>query len=434
MDDAHGAISAPPYRNQNTVSQEIRREVRAASCGHPFESAGGADSYSRAARHPVSSVLSGLDLVKFLGQYTIIVSQCGTGWDLSSAGAQIEGVPRMRFRKPLNGVLTNWARVVRPAAAALCLVLCGAMASAAAESEGGLEAIQVRPNFYMIAGAGGNIGVQIGSDGVVLVDSGNAASSDQVIALLKKLTPLPVRYIINTVPEPDHVGGNGKVAKAGLTIFTNALGNANFGNAMTNGGAASIMAHDSVLKKMSAPTGKSSAFPVDTWPTEAFYTEKKTFRMNDEGIEVTHQRAAHSDSDSFVFFRASDVVAAGDVLDLTRFPVIDVANGGSIQGEIDALNRLIELAIPPGPFIYKGTGTYIIPGHGRLAVQLDVVNYRDMVVVVRDVIADMIKKGMTLSQIKEASPAKPYEMEFGTQPGVTSAFIESIYKSLTASK
>ena len=139
--------------------------------------------------------------------------------------------------------------------------------------------------------------------------------------------------------------------------------------------------------------------------------------------------------DSIVFFRGSDVVAMQhEILDTTRFPVIDVAHGGSIQGEIDALNKLIDLAVPPGPYIYKGTGTYVIPGHGRLCVQLDVVNYRDMLVVVRDVIADKIKRGMTLGQIKEASPAKPYETEYGTQPGVTSAFIESIYKGLTAKK
>jgi len=185
---------------------------------------------------------------------------------------------------------------------------------------------------------------------------------------------------------------------------------------------------------MSAPTGKASPFPVDTWPTEAFYTNRKSVRMNDEAIDITYQPAAHSDADSFVFFRKSDVVAAGDVLDITRFPVIDVANGGSIQGEVEALNRLIALAVPTGPFIYEGIGTYVIPGHGRLCEQLDVVNYRDMVVVVRDVIADMIKQGMTLSQIKEASPAKPYETEYGTQPGATSAFIESVYKSLTVKK
>src|SRR5580692_4056641 len=130
-----------------------------------------------------------------------------------------------------------------------------------------LEVLRIRPNFYMIAGAGANIGVQTGENGVVLVDAGAAEASDRVVAAVRKLTSQPIRYIINTGADADHVGGNGKIAKAGLTIFTNALGNANFGNAMTNGGAASIMAPDSILKRMSAPTGQTWAFPVDTWHT-----------------------------------------------------------------------------------------------------------------------------------------------------------------------
>jgi cyclase len=319
--------------------------------------------------------------------------------------------------------------------AATVLIVCGAAAIAGAQQgSGGLDVVQVRPNFYMIAGAGANIAVQIGIDGVVLVDAGSEGASDRVLAAIRKLTELPVRYIINSGADADHVGGNAKVAKAGLTVFTSALGNASFNNAMTNGGGASIMAHDSVLKRMSAPTGKTAAFPVENWPTEAFYTNRKAVRMNDEGIEVLYQPAAHSDADSFVFFRRSDVVAAGDIFDMTRFPVIDVSKGGSIQGEIDALNRLINLAIPPGPFIYEGIGTYVIPGHGRVGEQLDVVNYRDMVVVVRDVIAAMIKEGMTLDQIKDAHPARAYETEFGTEPGSTNAFVEAVYKSLTVKK
>jgi glyoxylase-like metal-dependent hydrolase (beta-lactamase superfamily II) len=254
------------------------------------------------------------------------------------------------------------------------------------------------------------------------------------LAALRKLTSLPIRYVIDTNAEADFVGGNGKLAKAGKTIFTNVLGNQDVANAMTNGGAAAILAHDSILQRMSAPTGKASPFPDDALPTEAFYPKRYTLRMNDEGIEVLYEPAAHSNADSFVFFRGSDVVVAGDVLDKNRFPVIDVANGGSIQGEIDALNKLIELAIAPTPFIYKGVGTYVIPGHGRLCEQMEVVDYRDMVVVVRDVIADMIKQGMTLDQIKAASPAKPYETQYGRQEGSTSAFVEAIYKSLTAKK
>jgi glyoxylase-like metal-dependent hydrolase (beta-lactamase superfamily II) len=309
----------------------------------------------------------------------------------------------------------------RTVAAALALAVCGAFSIRAAELEsGGLDVVKVRPNFYMIAGAGGNIGVQIGSDGVVLANSGNAASSAEVLAAIKKLTDLPIRYIINSDAGPDFVGGNLALAKAGLAVMNGHTG-------------AEILAHESVLDKMSARDAKPS-YPGDAWPTEAFLPKRHAFRMNDEGIEVWYQPAAHSGADSLVMFRKSDVVVAGDIMDTTRFPVIDVANGGSIQGEIDALNKLIELTIAPIPLIYKDVGTYVIPGHGRLSEQMEVVDYRDMVVLVRDVIAEMIKKGKTLDQIKAAHPALPYETRYGRQPGVTNSFVESIYTSLTAKK
>jgi cyclase len=331
----------------------------------------------------------------------------------------------MRSIKVMTRILRNGV---------MLLMLSAILSHAAEPQNGDLDVVRVRPNFYMIAGAGGNIGVQIGTDGVVLVNAGVENATDRVLAVIRKLTPLPIRYVIDTNAEADFVGGNAKLAKAGQTIFTNTLGNPALASAMTNGGAAAILAHNSVLDRMSAPTGKASPFPADALPTEAFYPKRQTLRMNDEGIEVLYQPAAHSDADSFVFFRGSDVVVAGDVLDTTRFPVIDIANGGSIQGEIDALNKLIELAIPPTPFIYKGVGTYVVPGHGRLCEQMDVVDYRDMVVVVRDVVADMIKQGMTLDQIKAAAPAKPYETQYGTQEGSTSAFVTAIYKGLTGKK
>jgi cyclase len=321
---------------------------------------------------------------------------------------------------------THWI-----AAAALGLALCGALSAIAAEPEdGGLDVVKVRKNFYMIAGAGGNIGVQIGSDGVVLVNAGAAGTSDQVLAALKKLTDLPVRYIINVDADADFVGGNEKLSKAGYTIFTNALGNLAALQAMTGGGA-SILSHDSVLRRMA--TAKPP-YPSSAQPNEAFFTPRKAIRMNDEGIEILYQPAAHCNADSFVLFRASDVIVTGDVIDMTRFPVIDLANGGSIQGEIDALNRLIELTIAPTPFIYKDVGTYVIPGHGRLSEQMEVVDYRDMVVLVRDVVADLIKQGKTLDQIKAARPALPYETRYGSQTGTwtTNAFIEAVYQSLNA--
>lgn len=318
--------------------------------------------------------------------------------------------------------------------AALGLVVCGTFSSRAAEPDsGGLDIVQVRPNFYMIAGAGGNIGVQIGSDGIVLVGAGAEAATAQVMAALKSLTKLPIRYVIDVNADPDFVGGNEKLAKSGFTIFTNALGNTGVAGTMTNGGAASILAHQSILNRMSARNAKP-AYPGDAWPTEAFLQNRKALRMNDEGIEILYQPAAHSNQDTFVLFRRSDVVVAGDVMDTTRFPVIDLANGGSIQGEIDALNRLIDLTIAPTPYIYKDVGTYVIPGHGRVSEQMEVVDYRDMVVLIRDVVADLIKQGKTLDQVQAAHPALPYETRYGTEPGVTNSFIESVYKSLTAKK
>jgi glyoxylase-like metal-dependent hydrolase (beta-lactamase superfamily II) len=175
-------------------------------------------------------------------------------------------------------------------------------------------------------------------------------------------------------------------------------------------------------------------FPANAQPNEAFFTPRKAIRMNDEGLEILYQPAAHSNADSFVLFRSSDVVVAGDVIDMTRFPVIDLANGGTIQGEVEALNKLIDLTIAPTPFIYKDVGTYVIPGHGRLCEQMEVVDYRDMVVLVRDVVADLMKQGKTLEEIKAARPALPYETRYGAQSGVTNAFVEAIYKSLGSGK
>jgi len=311
---------------------------------------------------------------------------------------------------------------------ASCVVLSGTVVG---QEGDGPDVVKVRKNFYMIAGAGGNIGVQIGSDGVVLVNSGTAQAADRVLAAIKKLTDLPIRYVINTDAGADFVGGNEKLAKSGYTIFTNALGNAGFASAMTSGGAASILAHESVLNRMTKDGYSNAAAP-----SEAFFAARKPLRMNDEGIEVLYQPAAHSDADSFVLFRGSDVVVTGDVMDMTRFPVIDLAHGGTIEGEIDALNKLIELTIAPTPFIYKDVGTYVIPGHGRLSEQMEVVDYRDMVVTMRDRIADLMMQKKTLEQIKAARPALPYETRYGAKTGAwtTDAFIEAVYKSLSTTK
>ena len=313
------------------------------------------------------------------------------------------------------------ARDVRPAQRGV---------DAAAAPAGELEVLQLRPNFYMIAGGGANIGVQVGEDGVVVVDGGSAADASSIVAAIKKISPAPIRYIISTSADPDHVGGNETISKAGETLL---LGNPVIGRAGTSNesGPASILAVEQVLARMSGPAGQPSPFSVDSWPTETFGGRKNMY-LNGEGIEVIHQPAAHSDGDSIVFFRRSDVIVVGDILDTDRFPVIDVARGGSIQGEIDALNRLVAMAIPSVPIVTREAGTSVIPGHGRVYDQFDVVFYRDMITIIRDRVRDMRAAGMTLEQVKAASPAKGYAGRYGSDSGpwTTNDFIEAVYRSL----
>jgi len=324
----------------------------------------------------------------------------------------------------------------RNAAIAALLIVAGSGVMLAADEpgDGGVVTQQVRPNFYMIAGAGGNIGVQVGEDGVVLVDAGSASMSQDVLAAIKKITPKPIRYIVNTSADPDHIGGNEAVAKAGKSFRAPNNNNNQFG--LDNLGGVPIVSAVEVLDRMSAPTGKQSPYPVVAWPTETFFGSEKVFYLNGEGIEVVHEPAAHTDGDSIVFFRRSDVIMAGEILDTTRFPVIDVEKGGSIQGEIDALNQLVKMAIPSIPLVWKEGGTAVVPAHGFINEQADVVEYRDMMIIIRDVVQDLIKQGKTLAQIEDANPTQGYRSRYGTDSGpwTTDMFVEAVYKSLTAKK
>jgi len=167
-------------------------------------------------------------------------------------------------------------------------------------------------------------------------------------------------------------------------------------------------------------------------PTDAFHYARKYLYLNGEPIEVLHQPAAHTDSDVFAFFRRSDVVVVGDVFDTTRFPVIDLERGGSIEGEIAALNRLAELAVPSVPIVSREAGTLVIPGHGRLGDHFDVIEYRDMLAIIRDRVRAMIDAGQSLEHVKAAGPAKGYAGRYGSNSGdwTTDRFVEAVYKSL----
>jgi cyclase len=304
-----------------------------------------------------------------------------------------------------------------------------AFAQTAQPAASDVETLKVQGNVYLITGAGGNIAVQVGDQGVVVVDTGVASMSAKVLAAIRKLSEKPIQYVINTHVHADHTGGNDAIRKAGLTyVGANVTGN------LTDAGVgAQIYAQDNVLKRMSAPTGVQASVPFGSWPTETFVSGRKQLFFNGEPVEIIHQPAAHTDGDSLVVFRRSDVVVTGDIFVTTSFPFIDLERGGSIQGEIDALNNIMEIAVPG---LQDEGGTYIIPGHGRICDQPDLLEYRDMVTIIRDRVQAAIKKGMTLEQVKAAGLTKDYDGRYGakTGPGSGEMFVEAIYMSLAAKK
>lgn len=311
-----------------------------------------------------------------------------------------------------------------------------------------IQVLPVQGNVYMLVGAGGNSTVQIGRQGVVLVDTQFAQLSNKILATIGKLNEaqkqrqfgqelvrgvLPVnpigegkiRYIINTHSHGDHTGGNENLRKAGITItganVTREIADARAG--------ALIIAHENVLSRMSAPTGQQSPTPPAAWPTDTFFGRSKEIYFNTEPIEVIHVPAAHTDGDSVVFFRRSDVVTTGDLFVTTSYPVIDLQRGGSIQGILDGLNLILDLVIPAHE---QEGGTLVIPGHGRICDEADVVEYRDMVTIIRDRIRNMKNKGMTLEQVKAAKPTRDYDPLYGATTGswTTDMFVEAVYRTL----
>jgi glyoxylase-like metal-dependent hydrolase (beta-lactamase superfamily II) len=288
----------------------------------------------------------------------------------------------------------------------------------------------VQGNVYMLVGAGGNITVQAGSDGVLLVDTGVAQMSGKVLAAIRSISDKPIRFIINTHMHPDHVGGNETIAKAGSTI---AGGNVLGDIGASAGNQATVLAFQRVLDRMSAPTGQQAPTPQGAWPTESYTTPERKLFFDGEGIEIIHIPAAHTDGDSLVFFRRSDVISTGDIFVTNGYPIIDLQRGGNVQGVIAGLNRVIQIAIPAD---VQEDGTLVIPGHGRLCDVADVVFYQEMVTIIRDRIQDMVNKGMTLEQVKAAKPTRDYDPRYGKDTGfwTTDMFVEAVYKSLSPKK
>jgi glyoxylase-like metal-dependent hydrolase (beta-lactamase superfamily II) len=278
----------------------------------------------------------------------------------------------------------------------------------------------------MLVGQGGNVTVQVGADGILIVDTQFDRMSEAILRAIREISPLPIRYIVNTHHHGDHIGGNANLRQAGATVIG---GNMPGAVPYAEGGGAQVIAHENVLLRLSQATGEQA---VDTslWPTNTFFNDEKRIYFNGEGIQIIHEPRAHTDGDVVVFFRRSDVIAGGDFYRTTGWPRIDLAGGGSYQGTIDALDDLVDLMIP----VYgQDGGTLVIPGHGRLSGIGDVLDFREMVIVIGDRLKHMIAEGMTLEQIVAARPAMDYEPVYAGAQGAeaTRQFLEAAYQSLT---
>lgn len=342
------------------------------------------------------------------------------------------------------------------------------LSTAYAQQTGEFEVIPVQGNIYMLAGAGANISVSLGRDGVMLVDSGAPQMSDKVLAKVRELANAviafpapfqpcvgircgefrysygwsspsfnaitqspapakPIRYIINTSIHPDHTGGNATLAASGITY----IGGNVTGTIADAGEGAAIMSHENVLTRMSNPEGGQPATPERAFPTETYFTPwyKLSHFFNGEGVQLFYAPAAYSDGDTFVYFRYSDVISTGELFDNESYPRIDVDKGGTVQGVIDGLNQILDVGY--AEFRSQG-GTMIVPARGRLADIADVAVYRNMVSIIRDRVRDLKEKGMTLEQVKAAKITRDFDGRWGATSGAwtTDKFIEAVYQTL----
>jgi len=288
-----------------------------------------------------------------------------------------------------------------------------------------IQTLKVQGNVQLLAGAGANIAVQSGAEGVLLVDTGYEQMSTKTLAAVRQISDKPIRTIINTTLADDHTGANGPLVKAG---FINQAGPGLGGRP----NEAMLFGHNNLLRLMTE-IGEAK-IPTDRWPPNTYPGNQKDFYMNDEPVVMLHVATATTSGDTMVWFRKSDVIATGDIFDETSFPYIDLAHGGNVSGVIEGLNQLLDLMVPK--HLQEG-GTMVIPGHGRIGDEHDVLEYRDMVTIVRDRVQNAIKKGMTLQQVKAVKPSYTYEYEprFNRNPAWTAEmFVEAIYKSLSGSK
>jgi len=306
-----------------------------------------------------------------------------------------------------------------PARLATALFLVGTMSAPVSAQTEAVHAVKVAGNVWMLRGAGANIAMQAGKEGVLLVDTGAPGRTEAVLAAIREVTDAPIRYIINTSISPDHVGGN--------AVLANLPGGATSGKGV--GLVPTLIAHEKVLQRMGTPgaDGKSP-FPGIAWPTDSYGSAYHDIFFNGETVDILHDPAAHSDNDSIVYFRSSNVIVAGDVFTTTNLPLIDRKLGGTSKGLLAALNHMLDIAVPEK---WQEGGTMIIPGHGRLCDEADLVEYRDMLHEIRDRMQNLVDvQHLSLDQVKAKRPVLGWEGRYSRPEWTTDMLVEALYEEV----
>ena len=298
-----------------------------------------------------------------------------------------------------------------------CALAVGAFPSrTAAQTPAALEVLRAQGNVFMLAAPSGNSAVQVGPDGPLLVDTHPAALSTSVLDAVRSLTPRPIRHIVLTSGGEQQAGGAANLAKAGR--YVRVIDSVDPRGVDTR---ASIIAHLNVLNRMSGANA-----PSDSWPTETYFVSPWSLFSNGEAVQLFHVPAAHTDGDTVVFFRRSDVVCAGAIFDATAYPRFDAGRGGGIDGVVEGLALLLDIIVAGEN---QEGGTVVIPWRGRLSDETDVANYRDMVIIVRDRVRSMRAKGMSLEDVKRARPTSDYDGLYGGRADWTGdMFVDAIYR------
>lgn len=271
-----------------------------------------------------------------------------------------------------------------------------------------IETQRLTDNVYMLIGQGGNIGVSAGDDGVFIIDDQFAPLTEKIVAAIRQITSEPVRFVFNTHWHGDHTGGNENLGEAGALI-------------VAHDNVRERMSVEQVLERIGRPAATEPAAPDGALPVVTFGGDV-SFHINDDLLHAFHVEAAHTDGDAIVHFQRANVVHMGDTFFRDRFPFIDTATGGSIDGMIAAAGAALAL---------MDAETQVIPGHGPLSSRNDLTAYRDALRTMRNAVAGLKGEGLTLDEIQARRPIRRQAEAWGQDRAAEENFVATIHHGLS---